>query len=52
MVLVALESWTGTHLKYMIGGLIPVLITYNLWEGEIKSLHFFLSIYLFVCTGS
>ena len=52
MVLVALESWTGTHLKYMTGGLIPVLITYNLWEGEIKSLHFFLSIYLFVCTGS
>ena len=52
MVLVALESWKGTHLKYRLGGLIPVLITYNLWEGKIKSLHFFLSIYLFVCTGS
>ena len=23
MVLVALESWTGTHLKYMIGGTHP-----------------------------
>ena len=48
MVLVALESWKGTHLKYRLGGLIPVLITYNLWEGKIKSLHFFFK-YLFIC---
>ena len=53
MVLIALESWKGTYLKYRLGGLIPVFITYNFWEGQVKSLlFFFLSVYLFVCTWS
>ena len=49
MVLIALESWKGTYLKYRLGGLIPVFITYNFWEGQVKSLLFFFFKCLFIC---